>query len=434
MPREATTRVTYSSDLEPELRAFDQDTDILKVIPELIVDYLDDDHLAADLWTIAATAFAVDRNLRRPALNSWRKGQEWHRTISTTFPVRNPAWWAQRTADVEAPLNWLTADTWHIEFTQGGPVPNQASLFSNAELHLEGATALFSGGLDSVCGIIADLEEEGDPLHAISVSTNNRMENQQKRVHDTLRNADSRLRSWSPFRLQVRLSNRESTARSRGFVFLTAGVLSAIARGTNSLRLYENGPGALNLALSRGQVGAQAAKAVHPKTLRYMEHLARAVTGDSEFQIENRAFERTKAEMVRRVPAHFDGALAASVSCDTGFSHHEGGDAPAHCGRCSSCVLRRQALAAAGRNIPTPVRGVPRRKDDHPRLMAWQVARLRHVLRDGFDWVRMVREFPDIVCDPRSFLPERREVLLRVFTEYASEWDLPAVIKEFAEE
>ncbi|MER6626081.1 7-cyano-7-deazaguanine synthase [Streptomyces sp. NPDC000931] len=259
------------------------------------------------------------------------------------------------------------------------------------------------------------------------------MESLQKRIYDSLHRTESRLRSWSSFRLQVRQADRESTARSRGFVFLTAGVLSAVARGTNSLRLYENGPGAMNLALSRGQVGAQAARAVHPKTLRFMESLARAVTGDDRFRIENRAFQRTKAQMVERVPARYDEALAASVSCDTGFSHH-GRDAPAHCGECTSCVLRRQALAAAGRNLPTPARKAPQRKADHRKLMAWQVARLRHVLRDGLDWTRMVREFPDIVCDPGSFLPERREVLLRLFSEYAKEWDLSSVTKEFTTE
>lgn len=432
MPGEATTKVTYSSHLEPDQQVFDQATDIHKTVPPLIIDYLDDHHLAADLWVISATTFAIDRNLRRPALNKWHQGQEWHRVISATLPVRNPDWWSQRSTDVEELLDWLTADTWRLEFIQGKSIQNESSLLSSEDLNLRGQTALFSGGLDSVCGIIDDLEASDDPIHAVSVSTNNRMEKLQKDIFIKLQELNPRLRTWLPFKLQVRLDNRESTARSRGFVFLTSGVLSAIARETNSLRLYENGPGALNLALSRGQVGAQAAKAVHPKTLVHMERLARAVTDDRTFRIENRAFKRTKATMIRRVPQRYDPALAASVSCDTGFSHHGGGSA-AHCGGCTSCVLRRQALAAAGRNIPTPSRKVPERKRDHPKLMAWQVARLRHALRDGLDWARMVREFPDIVCDPESFLPDRREVLLDLFEEYAGEWDLPSVIEEFTE-
>ena len=427
-----TTKVIYSFDLEQSPRYFDQSIAIHKTIPDLIIDHLDEHHLAADLWEIAAATFAVDRNLKRPALNEWHKGQEWHRSIEATIPVQNPAWWSQRSSDVENLLNWLTSDTWRLEFTQGKAIASTMSLLSNQDLGFEGRTALFSGGLDSVCGVIDDLESSNDPLHAVSVSTNNRMESRQKHIFETLQRFNPRLRSWLPFKLQVRMDNTEDTARSRGFVFLTAGVLSAIARGTNTLRLYENGPGALNLALSRGQVGAQAAKAVHPKTLRYMERLARAVTDDPTFRIENRAFRLTKAQMVQRVPDRYDEALAASVSCDTGFSHHQSGDAAAHCGGCTSCVLRRQALAAAGRNISTPTRKAPLRKRDHQRLMTWQVARLNHVLREGLSWERMVREFPDLVCDPESFLPDRREVLLDLFQEYAKEWDLNAVTAELA--
>lgn len=136
-----------------------------------------------------------------------------------------------------------------------------------------------------------------------------------------------------------------------------------------------------------------------------MEQLARAITDDDDFKIVNRTFGLTKSQMVKQVPGDYDEALAPSVSCDTGFSHHEGGEAPTHCGGCTSCVLRRQALAAAERNIPTPARGVPQRKEEHLKLMAWQVARLHHVLRDGFDWTRMVREFPRHRVRPRILPP-----------------------------
>lgn len=432
VPGTTTTKVTYSSNLEPGPKEFDQDTDILKTSPKAIIDYLDEDHLAADLWAIAATVFAIDRNLRRPALNKWRKGQEWHREIRATIPVQNPQWWSLHLTKVEALLNWLTADTWQLEATQGRPLASQTALPVNEDLGLKGRTALFSGGLDSVSGIIDDLETSKEPLHTVSVSTNSRMEDLQRRIFHHIKSIDSRLSSWFPFKLQVHLKNTENTARSRGFVFLTAGVLSAIARETNSLHLYENGPGALNLALTRGQVGSQSAKSVHPKTLAYMERLAELSTGGRFFRIENSAFTRTKAQMVERIPLRYDSALAASVSCDTGFSRRGGGDP--HCGGCTSCVLRRQALAAAGRNLssPSPVQRPPKRKRDHGKLMAWQVSRLHHALRDGLSWERMVREFPDLVCDPESFLPERRETLLGLFRDYTEEWDLPAVIEEFA--
>jgi 7-cyano-7-deazaguanine synthase in queuosine biosynthesis len=391
-------------------------------------DHLDDDSLAADLWWIAASCLAVDRNLTRPARDAWRRGREWSRAIRASVPVLNPGWWSQRASRLETLLNWLTADTWELSFPLGEPLRHRVLPLP---LDLHGHVALFSGGLDSVSGVIGDLRGSDQPLSAVSVSTNGRMRHLQEGIYQRLSSAHPRLRSWLPFTLQIHLDNAEDTARTRGLVFLAAGVVSAVALGRDSLRLYENGPGALNLALSRGQVGAQAARAVHPRTLRYMERLAREVTG-RPFRIENRCFGSTKAEMVGRVPAEYDHILAAAVSCDTGFSHHGGrGGSHPHCGGCSSCVLRRQALAAAGRSVPTPRRGTPLRKREHADLMGWQVARLRHAMRGGLSWDRMVREFPDLVCDPESFLPERRGELLDLLRRYAAEWDRPAVAAEF---
>lgn len=429
----ATTTVRYSSDLEPDPREFDQQDAVSKTVPELIVDFLDTDRLAADLWTIATTVHAVDRNLRRPDRRAWRRGREWRRGIRARIPVQNPGWWSAHGSDLESLLNWLTADTWRLNFTRGRAITSTPTLYTNEELGLRGPSVLFSGGLDSVCGVVNELMASEVPLNAVSVSTNTRMESRQASIYRGLRRLEPRLRTWFTFRLQVHLPNPEDTARSRGLVFLTAGVLSAIARGTNALWLYENGPGALNLALTRGQVGAQAARAVHPKTLQGMERLARAVSSDAGFRIENRAFDRTKAQMVQEVPPGdaFDQVLADTISCDTGFSHHSAG-AP-HCGGCTSCILRRQALAAAGRNVPTPTRGAPGHKEDHRKLMSWQVARMRHALRKGPSWAHMVREFPDLVCDPDSFRPEHRSDLLRLFDTYATEWELEEVIRGFTE-
>lgn len=431
MPGETTTRVTYSSDSTPTPQRFELFETVTADLPLSVQRLLARNPLARDLWWAAAACFAVDRGLKRPSARAWRQGKEWTRHIEIEIPVHKPEWWSGQAPLVQKILNWLTADDWSVRFVQDPtpPVRHALPIFDPTE-----RIALFSGGLDSVSGLIDDLSTSSDSFRLVSVATNTRMRSVQKKVFTEVESLARNRITESSFLLQARIPYFEDTARTRGFVFLASGVITAIAENTNELRLYENGPGALNLALSRAQVGAQNARAVHPKTLRYMEQLARAITDDDDFRIVNRTFKLTKAEMIRRVPRCYDDALTASVSCDTGFSHHQGGGAAAHCGGCTSCVLRRQALAAANRDVRTPSRDVPKRKEEHLKLMTWQVARLRHVLRDGLDWERMVREFPDIVCDPESFLPGRREVLLSLFKEYAGEWDLPSVVQEFAEE
>lgn len=422
-------KVTYSSHLAPRPQRFDLFEEVAADLPKNVRGLLGRNRLARDLWWIAAACFAVDRSLKRPDARAWRQGREWVRRIRAEIPVQEPDWWSRHTHLVQNLLNWLTADDWSLSFTGDPrpPIQDQRSLFP-----LVDRVALFSGGLDSVCGLINDLEQTDESFRLVSVATNSRMRSVQSEVLTEVRELSHRPLQESSFLLQARLPYHEDTARTRGFVFLTSGVVTALSEGVSELRLYENGPGALNLALTQGQVGAQNARAVHPKTLRYMERLARAVTAEPGFRIENRSFTLTKAQMVKQVPNTYDGALAASVSCDTGFSHHQGGGAPAHCGGCTSCVLRRQALAAAGRNLPAPHRKAPQRKRDHHRLMLWQVARLHHVLREGLCWERMVQEFPDLVCDPDSFLPNRREVLLDLFQGYAEEWNLEQVAAELA--
>ncbi|WP_235431979.1 7-cyano-7-deazaguanine synthase [Nocardiopsis sp. RV163] len=413
---------------------FDQGDALTATIPKLVGSRLDENSLAADLWWIAASCMAVDRNLRRPARHKWRSGQEWSRTIGVSIPVQNPEWWTAHASRVADLLEWLTADTWKLDFLRGDTLGFRSEDLGIDASELAGEAALFSGGLDSVSGMIDDLRSSGDRLTAVSVSTNSRMRSLQQRIFHGLRRPLPRLCAQLSFTLQVHMDNPEDTVRTRGFVFLAAGVVSAIALKRDSLRLYENGPGALNLALSRGQVGAQTARAVHPKTLLYMERLAEDITG-APFRVENRCFRLTKAEMVQRVPAgdEYDRVLEATISCDTGFAHHgSDGSTHPHCGGCTSCLLRRQALAAAGRGVPTPQRPTPQRKLEHRHLMNWQVARLRHAMSGGLSWKRMVREFPDLVCDPDSFLPEHRGELLDLFSRYAAEWDLPSVAAEFS--
>lgn len=424
------TTVAFSSGLEPQARSFDLATDVTADIPENVRRLLARNPLLADLWATAVTCFAVDQSLKRPPARAWRQGKEWVRHIRVEVPVRNPRWWTEHIHLVEKLLAWLTADHWSLRFHQD---PRPQSAGAEPLITPERIVALFSGGLDSVCGVIQDAGTRKGPFRLVSVSTNSRMKNLQQWVVDEL-NASRPVFGFSSFRLHLHVPTRESTARTRGFVFLTAGVATAIAEGLRELRLYENGPGALNLALSHGQVGTQAARAVHPKTLRYMEELASAVLGGDRFTIVNPCFAMTKAEMVAGVPEGYDPVLEATISCDTGFSHHGGprGASHPHCGGCTSCVLRRQALAAAESSVTTPLRGTPQRKAEHRDLMAWQVARLRHAMREGLSWKRMVREFPDLVCDPESFRAERREELLNLFSRYAAEWDLPAVTAEFA--
>ena len=183
------------------------------------------------------------------------------------------------------------------------------------------AFALFSGGLDSALGLAQDLRSS-DAV-AVSVHTNNRMKAAQRQIVRGLDGGVSTSCVQLQYRVSLREPGRENSQRTRGLLFLAAGIATAWALGQDRLRIYENGIGAINLPYLRSQEGSQATRSMHPRTLRMAEDLASAVCGRS-FQVEAPYLLLTKAEAVRAVPEMTASVIAAAVSCDTAFAA-EGG-------------------------------------------------------------------------------------------------------------
>lgn len=177
------------------------------------------------------------------------------------------------------------------------------------------------------------------------------------------------------YRISVRNST-ESSQRSRGLLFLAAGVATAWAVHQDHLRVFENGIGAVNLPYLRSQQGAEASKAVHPLTLRMVEDLARAVSGGT-FVVDTPAM----------------------------------------------ALMRLQSLTAAGLTGLVPMDIHERRghdRDFNINAMIWQVTRLRACLDDPEPWRRMVSEFPELT----SATGLTQQEVVRLYRAYVEEWGL----------
>ncbi|MFI6516946.1 7-cyano-7-deazaguanine synthase [Spirillospora sp. NPDC050679] len=400
---------------------------------------------AADLWDIASSCYAVDRRVRRTSANGGPLGHAWSRDLRVRLAVRVPDLWEGLRRPLEKLLYWLTCDTWRLEFQDGSAeIPGQHVQLRLTEWPENRIAALFSGGLDSTVGLIHDLRRrEADCLVSVSVATGSAMRNAQEGVLDGLRARPGTAQLESvPFKLHLsprrnggeRRHDEENTQRTRGLVFLSAGVATALAAGCPRLRVYENGIGAINLPCTWGQVGAQAARPVHPRTIALMQGVVDEVAAHCgrTLTIETPHARRTKAQMIRDVPPEFDQALRASVSCDSGYTYrHRSGDPP-HCGGCTSCLLRRQALIAGGRaemEAETSYRETPGSKRDHLPAMLWQTARLAEALSTDAPWPELVQEFPDLLCVPDALRESVQDELLGLYREYVREWSLPQVVE-----
>lgn len=373
---------------------------------------------AADLIEIAAMTYAADRLARRKADRDAADGSGWGRQLRLQIPVRRPDLWADAAAELTELLEWLTHDDWALKFCQLNPGAGsldhpQAFLF---DMVPDGSpTTLFSGGLDSALGLARDLEL--DPV-AVSVYTNPRMQATQRTVFSRICGTRSRCMHLQ-YRVSLHQADCENSQRTRGLLFLAAGIGTAWGLGEDRLRVYENGIGAINLPYLRSQHGPQATRSMHPHTLWLAERLASKVSG-RQFRIDSPFLLSTKAEAVRSVPQISTATVAATVSCDAGFAARVPG--ASQCGTCTSCLLRRQALLAAGRfdaDAATAYRNRDPGGSEGLTAMAWQVDRLAGALADRVPWHGLVSEFPPVL-DTSPLAPAD---VVRLYRAYVREWE-----------
>lgn len=171
---------------------------------------------------------------------------------------------------------------------------------------------------------------------------------------------------------------KSSSLRSRGFFFTLLGSACAYLQGQSTLFVYENGIGAIDLPFRESEVGLDHSRAVHPRSLLYISELVTQLLGKS-FLTQNPFLFQTKAQMCQiLLQSQVAEFIFDTVSCDRRRREY-----PMQCGYCSSCLLRRQALAAVEIEDKTDYtvkaanvhgRELSSSKADHLRAMLDQIA------------------------------------------------------------
>jgi len=399
------------------------------------------DAVLADLVDVAAAIHIADRL----AVREHATPEEWKRQFKIQVPVRCLSDW--RRHEVEESLGdvlaFITGDGWDVRFSSRPARPRfselQSSLFP-VDRSEPIRVNLFSGGLDSFAGNIAALVENPD-VHYVCVSAtpNHRQEFHQKEQVRSLRMRPHR--SLTHVRVPCWLESasevpQEPTRRTRGFLFLALGAVSALSAGTDHLFLYENGVGAINLPYESTPVGVPNSRSVHPSTLLLVSRFIQALTG-RQFRIDNPCVFQTKAEMCAHpVVQLMASSIPTTFSCD-GFPVQR--SRLPQCGLCTSCILRRLALENSGLhgtdgegyscdlyNANQTIR--PRRLRGLA-AMDWQVERLRQTLLGNPGWTALMSEFPELrqTCvalvkqtgDSDEVIQNRLE---RLYRRHCDEW------------
>lgn len=328
------------------------------------------DPLALDLIEVVRAVHLADRAVRRSPLLGKRL-----RRIELSVWVRQPRLWREVAAAVEALANFASADEWRINFHS---VRNRASRpqRSGSAASVWNVIALFSGGLDSLCGA-AYRASRGERVLFVTHSppgvkrAGALIGDVWQALHpepSTAGLASFRLRPMERGPRGTRNMFHEHTRRSRPFYFLGLASAIAVETGVPLIQMSENGALGQSLPYRYDSHGGTLARQAHAHMLAGFAALLDAIAPRAGgWRVENPLETMTKGEACRLLgPAR---SLASrSVSCEyvgrqaaalRRWRRERRGSDPAaylgegpQCGACLPCVVRRAALLAAGIDDP----------------------------------------------------------------------------------
>lgn len=393
--------------------------------------------IVADIVDLAVAIHASDR------LAPHKLDQN-QRRLHIVLPVRHPELLNAQPFQTKLKelLYWVTGSEWVFDFQKR----KAAGRFVEKQLVLpttpkKTEVALWSGGLDALAGLYTCLKMYPEKSFVLFGSGSNnivysRQEEVAKKVQSIFPNRCQLIRV--PIRFYDSSKQRKNNIpRGRGVVFTLLGAACAYLMGSHVLSVYENGIGAINLPYRASAIGLDHSRSVHPLTLLMVSDVISELLGE-KFQVKNPFLFSTKGEMCQALAK--DGRIdlvSGTKSCDSPHrKHHQ----PIQCGYCSSCILRKQALAAS--KIEDKTRYVvphgKRPKEDSSlyfRNMLAQVRTFQDLLTTSNDiyiqWETLTREFPtlDDIVDRTArteslSITDMQSNLLKLYRNYVSEWNM----------
>lgn len=316
---------------------------------------------ALDLFLLGASLYCADKTaLRSPTSDVWT------REITIDLPVQDENQW--RSAHWAKTLNFLTGDRWTITPYNEHRSPLEGMRLVPDEVTPVGdvdAVSLFSGGLDSLTGVIDLLEEDPDrKLCLISHNEGDQASTAQQKLLAKLRShyGEDRLKvrrlflrpaPTTPQQVRPLPEHRETTTRSRSMLFLTAGLAMAASVGPDvPVYIPENGFIGINVPLTRARSGSYSTRTTHPYFVDMLQTAAQQVGVSNP--ILNPFRLKTKGEILAesRNPGLLKELAPDSISCSHPEAARYAGREQGNCGYCFPCLIRRSSMAYVGWDAP----------------------------------------------------------------------------------
>jgi len=314
-----------------------------------------------DFFLISVFVYGIDNLLNREIFSI----DGWAREIEVEFPVINLIDFNGKESILEEGLKFLTGDYWKISFIKN-TVKNHYRIkrgrwfknipkFDKSKIR---AMSLFSGGLDSLIGVIDELEQLQENEKMVFVShfdfESAGPNDDQTKLYQYLKSIYLNKIYW--IQTKVALSRRdenkndvsvESNYRSRSILFIGLGVyLSA----SENLIIPENGTITINNPLTPSRPSSLSTRTTHPFVINKFQEFITEI-GLNNILINPYAY-KTKGEMVSNTKGFnvFLGIYKESVSCGKRGHNRfwKNRTGTKHCGVCMPCIYRRSALNVSG--------------------------------------------------------------------------------------
>ncbi len=318
-----------------------------QVVGDLAAKGLTPSDVALDLLLLAVAVQIADTRIER----SLHAQDSWSREIDITVSVAEPDLWQQGTRLIERMLRFLSGDLWSLRFVKRaagsitGKPPKFLALVEIDEVRL------FSGGMDSYLGAVEALAAARRPMfvsHYWDLGTSS-----QAKCASLL---GAEFGDIAPRHLRVHVGadkndfvgtsevEHESTQRARSFLFFALAAVAASGLGKPvPIVVPENGLISLNVPLDAHRLGAYSTRTTHPFYMGRWNELLRHLSIPT--QVENPYRFLTKGEMILRSPnlEFVRRTVGETISCSSVAKARWEGHAPAHCGYCYPCIIRRAA-------------------------------------------------------------------------------------------
>jgi len=318
----------------------------------------DNSSIAFDFLLISLLTYCIDKFVLRK--NNSVDG--WSRQLEVCFPVLKPVKWNKAKNQLEKTLSFLTGDYWNISFEKRkleNLYPNEKIRYNVNRVSYKKdefqAVSLFSGGLDSLVGVIDKLEElkpqKGKLLLASHFDGSAGAKSDQERILPFLNKAYKQ--KFEHIICGGRLANNaektsEPSSRSRSIIFIGIGVYLANNISANMpLLIPENGTISLNIPLSPSRRSSCSTRTTHPYFLKSLQETLLIL--DIHNPLINPYLFKTKGELVAECKnlSLLKKVAFESASCGKRgrkqYWDNKSSDVR-QCGKCMPCIYRRASL------------------------------------------------------------------------------------------